>query len=214
MINAIDGYGRSALFYASERDASCSQLLIDHGADLNATDASGDTPLHYAAYKNNVPAMVILLDSGASANALDLNRETPISWAAKRGNLQSVKVLLQYNAVPDARDLNGRCPLVHAAQIAAAGLGANNDYDAVVELLLKSMGQFDLRDDDGQLPNQIASDNRLTEMLVPYCCNARPLRELCRRVVRSCLGQTFLPDVVPKLPVPAVVQEYLQLQRS
>lgn len=82
-----------------------------------------------------------------------------------------------------------------------------------MELLLKAMGQFDLRDADGQLPNQVASDNKLQETLIYYCENARPLKELCRYAIRSRMGPSFLPNKVLKLPIPVAVQEYLQLER-
>lgn len=212
LVNAIDGYGRSALHYAAERDVDCLELLIESGAELDIVDTNGDTPLHWAAFKNCVRSMVILLSHGANVNSCDFNHETPLSWAAKKSNLEVVKILLQYNATPDTIDLNDQFPLNHVARV-LAGTAGGREEDGVMELLLKAMGQFDLRDADGQLPNQVASDNKLQETLIYYCENARPLKELCRYTIRSLMGPSFLPNKVIKLPIPVPVQEYLQLER-
>ena len=212
-VNAIDGYGRSALHYAAEVDSNCVELLLMQNETLvDIGDGNQNTPLHWASYKNNVESMIILLDRGADVDAMDFNHETPLSWAAKKSNLEAVKVLLQYNAKPNIVDFNGYMPLEHVANMIARGLGGNLE-DTVMELLLKAMGQFDLRDDTGQLSKPISSDNKLNEILVPYCVGARPLKELCRYTIRSYLGRSYLPNIIPRLPVPVPLQEYLQLQR-
>ena len=67
-MNARDGYGRAAIHYASERNAACLEVLINHGAEVNAGDGNQDTPLHWAAYKNNTDCVRLLLQSGADVS--------------------------------------------------------------------------------------------------------------------------------------------------
>lgn len=51
-VNEVDGFRRTALHYAAERDADFVDLLLGYGTDCDVTDyADGATPLHWAAYK-------------------------------------------------------------------------------------------------------------------------------------------------------------------
>jgi len=57
------GPGRTALHYAAEQDhAEVAQLLLAHGADVNASDVLSRTPLYWAtirATKENIRMDVI-----------------------------------------------------------------------------------------------------------------------------------------------------------
>ena len=211
-VNAIAGYGRAALHYAAEKDVECVELLLSHDCDPDVTDASGDTPLHWAAFKNNTHCVASLLQHGAQVNATDFNNNTPLSGASMKGNLEAIKLLLEYNARVDLVNYDGLSPLVRAAFIPATGLNTDRD-DACLELLIKAHGQFDLRNQRGQLPNPIASDNRLSDTLLAYCMKPRSLQDLCRYAVRENLGRCHMPTVVLKLPIPARLQEVVLLQR-
>jgi len=46
------------------------QALIDEGADVNAAQGDGTTPLHWATYKIDVPLVQQLLERGANAAAV------------------------------------------------------------------------------------------------------------------------------------------------
>lgn len=210
-VNAIDGYGRAALHYAAERDVFCVEILLENGADINTGDGNQDTALHWAAFKNNVSCVKLLLQHGAQVDPEDFNCDTPLSWAARKGHLEVIKILLEYNASVDSRNLNGDTPLMRAATVQASGLNTEVD-DACFELLLKVSGQFELRNNKEKFRNQIASDNKLNEMLMPLCQNVRALQDLCRYTIRKTLGYKYLPNVIPKLPIPTRIREQLLLK--
>ena len=95
------------------------QAAIDQGADVNARNEDGFTPLILAVVLNPDPDVIAtLLKAGAKANARDTKFEmTPLMWAAK-GN-QSLKVistLLNNGADVNARDTDGLTALMDAAK--------------------------------------------------------------------------------------------------
>ena len=58
------------------------RALIGRGADLEAADQFGWTPLHAAASRGHAEMVSLLLDAGASAAASDEDGKTPLAWAA------------------------------------------------------------------------------------------------------------------------------------
>ena len=97
-----------AAFYAAP--AVVGQLLAA-GADPNAANDDGATPLHWAAA--NRESVKLLLDAGANPNARSADGHTPLSiGAARRGGAPVVELLLARGAQPSASD---RHPLSGAA---------------------------------------------------------------------------------------------------
>lgn len=209
-MDLIDGYGRAAIHYAAERDATCLQLLLSHDAVVNAQDAGLATPLHWASFKNNARCVRILLQHGANVNALDVNSDTPLSWAAHKDNMAAINVLLQYNASVGTVNYNCFTPLLRS--IRSLGIGLSTD-DACLDVLIKADGQFDVRTELGRWPAIVEGHNQLIELLRPLCQNPRSLTQLSRFAIRLRLGPCYLPNVVPKLPIPPYLQEYVLLER-
>ena len=78
-------------------------MLIHAGADVNATDVRGFTPLHIVARSGNEEAMIILLDSGALTDITSeakFLRKTALH-RARTGRM--VQILLEYYADPYSR---------------------------------------------------------------------------------------------------------------
>ncbi|MCY4574584.1 MAG: ankyrin repeat domain-containing protein [Gemmatimonadetes bacterium] len=91
------------------------RLLLQAGADPNAPDDNGLTPLHRGSENRNPMVVTHLLDAGADLNARDNDGYTALHWAAAQsGNDRVVKVLLDRGADPFAESNDGRTPL-HSA---------------------------------------------------------------------------------------------------
>jgi ankyrin repeat protein len=64
-VNGKSEAGRCALMYAA--NVNCARLLVEHGADVNAHDAQGETALMRMAWFGNVEIVDYLLQVGADA---------------------------------------------------------------------------------------------------------------------------------------------------
>ena len=66
------------------------QALLDAGADVEAKNDDGWTPLHAAAWHDNSEALVALLEAGADVNARNNADSTPLSLAKVMGNESAI----------------------------------------------------------------------------------------------------------------------------
>ena len=63
--------------------------LVDAGADTKARDKKGQTPLHWAAWYNENPAVITaLLDAGSDPKARNEDGDTPWDYAKGRERLK------------------------------------------------------------------------------------------------------------------------------
>ncbi|KAF8564346.1 hypothetical protein P879_02573 [Paragonimus westermani] len=88
-------------------------FLISKGANINMTDNNGNTPLHYAASRNNVVAARQLIADNATIECKDVEGLTPLMTAAQKNNISVMKVLLEAGADYTAEDVFGNNVLHH-----------------------------------------------------------------------------------------------------
>lgn len=78
--NTADGL--TSLHYASSSGSvDVAKLLIDKGADVNAVDNKGTTPLILAVKKNSLAMVRLLLERGADVNLRDKHKKNAMSYA-------------------------------------------------------------------------------------------------------------------------------------
>ncbi|CDI85781.1 hypothetical protein, conserved [Eimeria praecox] len=107
----------------SQKHTDVMMLLLDGGADVEATDAkipSLDvlgpgfgylTPLHYATEAGHVDTVELLLQLGADPRGVDASGWTPVHWACRRGHKPVVDLLLSYGGSIEDRDFRSLTPL-------------------------------------------------------------------------------------------------------
>ncbi len=112
------GVGLTSLHYAAGNGTDVITGLIDNGAEVDARDDRGFTPLRYAAGSSNNPEVLrTLIRAGANVNATSLNEGTPLFSAAfSSKNPEILTVLINAGATVNVQNLDGSTPLSMAAQ--------------------------------------------------------------------------------------------------
>jgi len=75
---------------------SMAELLLEHGADINARDNEDQTPLHTAAEYGRVAVVKLLLTHGADVNSKDLRGDTPLQTAVWRLETEVAEIIRQH----------------------------------------------------------------------------------------------------------------------
>lgn len=99
--------------------------LINNGADVNARDKYGRTPLMYAVDRGCIEICRVLIKAGADVNAWDASGITSLMIAifacniklhksTLANNIKLVELLVQNGADVNAKDEEGRTPLMYA----------------------------------------------------------------------------------------------------
>lgn len=84
-------------------------MLLEKGANTEAMDESGATPLIYATLMGNEDLATRLLERGSNIEAMDSNGQTPLMWAIKNRSPGLVRLLLNRGAnVPAGKVANVR----------------------------------------------------------------------------------------------------------
>ncbi|KFH46922.1 putative ankyrin repeat protein-like protein [Hapsidospora chrysogenum ATCC 11550] len=118
------------------------RILLDHGADVNAIDSKGKTPLYYASNLRNVR---MLIRHGARVDHVSPNGEPLIHYAAglgENGEIGLLRFFLEHGMNPNAaHPIGGFRPL----HVAASGGSLSR-----VQLLVSRGADVNATDNDGQ----------------------------------------------------------------
>lgn len=110
IINARDvTSGETALhIVTARRDITWLRFLSERGANVNARDGQGRTPLQLAANLGWRDGVALLLTRKANTEVGNDAGETPLISAVHRHDADMTKLLLQAGADPDRTDNSGR----------------------------------------------------------------------------------------------------------
>ena len=135
--------------------------LLEYGADINAENAFGSTPLHWASRGHHFEdgsVLRLLLKHGGDVNSRDTRGLTPLHEAlgSEGGGLKVVPLLLKHGADIEAEDSNGRTALRVAVE--------QGHYE-VVKLLLKHGADVEAEDSDGRTALRVAAQKGHDEVV-------------------------------------------------
>ena len=125
--------------------------IVELGADPNARNNAGNTPLHLVALYNSNPKVIdALLEAQADPNVRNNAGDAALHLAAWNNPEESViAALLRGGAKLEARDVHDRTPLHVAASL--------NQNPAVITVLLGAGASLEARDNTGDTPLHLAA---------------------------------------------------------
>jgi ankyrin repeat protein len=169
-VNALlkDSNGRTPLHVAATKGyKDAAELLLANGADVNAKDQFGETPLHAAMKvpsllglslisspgtqlkkRGNTDLVELLIANRADVDAKDRYGLTPLHFAAYDGYGDMADLLLANHAEVDAGSISGETPLHEAA---------HRGFNGMVELLLAYGANIDAKNEKGETPSDFAA---------------------------------------------------------
>ena len=160
------------------------KVLVSNGADINAKDEGGQTPLqkavfhgdnkvvefliakdaeisiHLAAYIGSYAKVKSLIDSGTDPNSSNNDGDSVLHHAVSGGHKEIAELLIDSSANINTKDLIGQTPLHIAVKIG---------YKDIAEVLIDKGANFNIRNDDGRTPlheSAYSGHKELVELLI------------------------------------------------
>ena len=127
-INAVSSINETPLFLALEHK-NVVDLLLEHGASVDAQRFDGWAPVHWAARYGRLEVLNTLLEHGVRVNDSSTDHGTPLSLAVDRPDV--MESLLSHGA-----DVNGRVYAAMSRSCTPLHLASERGNRSAVELLL------------------------------------------------------------------------------
>ena len=159
LVNAAGGRYKFPLLAAlALGEVEIAELLLEHGADVDAREARGMTALLSAFPLPQVDILNIvefLLEHDADVNARDDRLISSLHLAEHYGDWEVAQMLLNHKADVNFQDDHGRTPL-HILLENGMFHGGGDDYFDHVQLLLEHGAEVNRRDKNNQTPLLLA----------------------------------------------------------
>ena len=170
-VNARNNFNYTALHKAvsnfmkpDANEKNCEKILkilFDKGAEINAQDGNGTTPLMYAVQK--MAPLKALVAKGADLNIQNKNGETALMFAVKGGLLKVIlggipvvggsvdatKFLISKGADVNLQDIWGKTALMHAAGGVNALGNRYGTYTDILGILIEKGAKLEAEDKEG-----------------------------------------------------------------
>ncbi len=115
LVNALSESGYPPLILVTYSDQlEAARYLVEHGADIDLQDRSGNTALMGAVFKRHTEQIDWLLKRGADVNAQNLNGASALTYACTFAGPEVVQQLLKAGATTTNKDERGLTPVDHA----------------------------------------------------------------------------------------------------
>lgn len=143
--NSVDrtNINNELLMAAQNGQTETVKALLKQGAEVNATNYCGFTPLRQAAVNGHTKTVETLLQNGADVNAVSETGNTALDWAVATDAIDTIKILIKYHANVKTTNKDGDTPLHYAKGIA-------------VNILLAEGAEIDAPNNRHQTPLHLA----------------------------------------------------------
>ncbi|MDR1899631.1 MAG: ankyrin repeat domain-containing protein [Treponema sp.] len=143
-LEARDGLGNSVLHYVCQWGLDDQiPFVVGQGADTEAANATGETPLFTAVKYDNASTIRALLANGASLNSRDTLGNSALHAAVRWDAPRAAETLLEAGIDINAHSLNGNTPLHDAVSLGIV---------AMETLLVRYGANLEVRDAEGNTP--------------------------------------------------------------
>lgn len=143
---------------------------LEFGADPNAVDKDGNTPLHHAAlFNENSRVIQVLINFGADPNSINNFGSTPLHRAARLNkNPEVIQVLINNSSDVNARDSDGSTPLHNAASRTTRLDDADwpETNPEIIQTLINAGADPNAIDKNGSTPLHQAASNVAIRVLI------------------------------------------------
>eukprot|EP01134_Creolimax_fragrantissima_P005575 CFRG5575T1 len=140
-------------FAACSNQIAVAELLLEYGANINARDRHGYTPVMFAAQFGHVAMVHLLIQFGADVYAEDEDGANALLWAADRGNGKVVDYLVNTVGMDvNMVDAVGMTPLHWAVY--------KNRVGVITQLLSMKGITVDMKDCEGNTPVMYAMQRK------------------------------------------------------
>ena len=146
----------AGVYLAGTGNTEIANLLIRQGADVNARNYDGFTPLHHAAKWNNSKTLALLIRKGGDVNARNSDGFTPLHYAAKWNNSEILALLIQKGGDVNKASYKGDTPLHRTVYLNAT---------EAAKLLIESGAYLHAKNDRDRTPLDMAREQKRWEMV-------------------------------------------------